>query len=208
MNIYFDTEFTSLVKNTTLISIGLINDNNISFYAEFTDYDKSLVNDWIQKNVIDKLDFSNIDIYEVNDLLSHIVDINIEDEFFTIKDKKNSIICKGNKQYIRKKLNEWLLSFNEDINFISDVCHYDMVLLIDLLSDNALDLPDYISPSCHDINQDISRYFNISEKEAFNKSREDIVNKSEESEKNKHNSLSDARIIKEIYEKINKEGLK
>ena len=55
MNIYFDTEFTGLHKNTTLISIGLIDENGRTFYAEFTDYDKSQVDDWILVNVIEHL---------------------------------------------------------------------------------------------------------------------------------------------------------
>ena len=36
MKVWFDTEFTGLHKNTTLISIGLVNEYNETFYAEFT----------------------------------------------------------------------------------------------------------------------------------------------------------------------------
>ena len=52
MNIYFDTEFTGLHKDTTLISIGLISEDNKTFYAEFTDYDESQCDDWMKTNVI------------------------------------------------------------------------------------------------------------------------------------------------------------
>ena len=52
MRIFFDTEFTGLHQNTTLISIGCIDENGRTFYAESTDYDRSQVDDWIQKNVI------------------------------------------------------------------------------------------------------------------------------------------------------------
>ena len=41
MKVWFDTEFTGLHKNTTLISIGLVTENGKTFYAEFTDYDES-----------------------------------------------------------------------------------------------------------------------------------------------------------------------
>ena len=51
MKIYFDTEFTGLHKNTTLISIGLIDEVGRSFYAEFSDYDKYQCDDWIKENV-------------------------------------------------------------------------------------------------------------------------------------------------------------
>ena len=36
MNIFFDTEFTGLRKDTTLISIGMIAENGKTFYAELT----------------------------------------------------------------------------------------------------------------------------------------------------------------------------
>ena len=42
MKLYFDTEFTGLHKNTTLISVGLIAEDGQEFYAEFTDYDITL----------------------------------------------------------------------------------------------------------------------------------------------------------------------
>ena len=38
MRIFFDTEFTGLHQNTTLISIGCIDENGRTFYAESTDY--------------------------------------------------------------------------------------------------------------------------------------------------------------------------
>jgi DNA polymerase III epsilon subunit-like protein len=38
MKIFFDTEFTGLHKDTTLISIGLVSEDNRKFYAELIDY--------------------------------------------------------------------------------------------------------------------------------------------------------------------------
>ena len=56
MKVFFDTEFTGLHQNTTLISIGMVaEDGQASFYAEFTDYDQSQIDDWLQSNVVDKL---------------------------------------------------------------------------------------------------------------------------------------------------------
>jgi hypothetical protein len=52
MKVFFDTEFTGLHQNTTLISIGLVTENGSTFYAELLDYDKSQVDNWIQENVI------------------------------------------------------------------------------------------------------------------------------------------------------------
>lgn len=52
IKVFFDTEFTGLHQGTTLISIGLIDENGRSFYAELMDYDRAQCDDWINDNVI------------------------------------------------------------------------------------------------------------------------------------------------------------
>lgn len=194
INFYFDCEFTGLVKNTDLISIGIISENGNTFYAEFTDYDKKLITPWIQKNIINKLQFNNKNGYYINGY----EDINNSDL---------NIRCKGTKNEIKHLLMVWLrcnCSVFDTAQFISDVCHYDFVLLIDLLFENALDVK-IVSPVCHDINSDIAKYYNISEFEAFDINRETIVEKDinlNDLYIDKHNALFDAKIIKLIYEKI------
>ena len=48
--IFFDTEFTGLHQNTTLISIGLVSECGKTFYAEFNDYDFNQVDDWLKED--------------------------------------------------------------------------------------------------------------------------------------------------------------
>lgn len=177
MNVYFDTEFTGLHKGTTLISIGLIASNGKKFYAEIIDYDRSQVDDWIKENVINNLW-----------AVSKTVDECSKHEYYHL----------GTKKEIAKKLKDWFLGF-DSIQLVSDVAHFDMVLLIDLFG-GAFDLPKNINPSCHDINQDIARFLGITEREAFDVSRECFLGICLSSEK--HNALYDAEIIKEIYEFI------
>ena len=55
MKLFFDTEFTGLRQDTTLISIGVVSEDGREFYAELTDYNKSHITPWIQENVIDNL---------------------------------------------------------------------------------------------------------------------------------------------------------
>jgi hypothetical protein len=55
MRVYFDTEFTGLHQNTTLISIGMVDENGDEFYAESIDYDQSQVDEWLRENVIANL---------------------------------------------------------------------------------------------------------------------------------------------------------
>ena len=167
-----------LYKDAKLISIGLISDDGREFYAEFTDIDVNSQDDWIKQNVL------------VNTAYYGNKDIN------GITDSNNYYI--GDKIIIQKYLKEWLLQFG-DIQLISDVCHYDMVLFIDIFG-SAFDLPENVCASCHDINQDIAAYYMIDEKTAFDFSREQILSDNEiYIEGDKHNSLYDAKVIKNLY---------
>lgn len=203
--VYFDTEFTGLKKNTSLISIGLVDCDGRTFYAEFTDYNKEDLDEygWIQDNVINNLTNPET-VVEGNDW--RIV---------------------GTSSEIRECLWRWLdtISSNDKlIQFVSDVCHYDFVLLIDLLlgSPNltAIDLPDNISPCCVDINQDIATSIHrtkpddITEEDfnknfvpayaAFNFSREELVSGVDSFNCGivKHNALYDALVIRALHQNL------
>lgn len=88
------------------------------------------------------------------------------------------------------------------IGLVSDVCHYDMVLLCELIADGAMLLPEYINPFCHDLYQDISMILDISEKAAFDISREQLLTDRgiDLPKGQKHNVLYDAEVIKAIHE--------
>lgn len=105
----------------------------------------------------------------------------------------------GDKQFVAEQLAEWLSNY-ESVQFVSDVCHYDMVLLIDLFG-TAFDLPKGVSASCHDINQDIAQSLGCSDAEAFDISREGLISDTH-IKGNKHNALYDAEVIKAIYENL------
>ena len=83
MKVFLDTEFTGLHQHTTLISLGLVAENGEEFYAEFTDYDKAQVNDWITENVINNL----------------------------VGEAGGAVV--GDKFFIRAKLSEWLAQFDK-----------------------------------------------------------------------------------------------
>lgn len=219
MFLFMDEEFTGLHKDTTLISLGIVSEDGKRFYAEFTDYDEMQCNQWINDNVINNLllypipysrnvderlrfmekegyVFSNIpEIPGPNSLLAYMYK----------KGTKEYMQVVGNKFWIRNHLIDWISQF-DFIQFVSDVCHYDFVLLIDLLTNGgtALDLSDNISPVCHGLNMDIARHYGISEREAFDKNREEIVMElcGYEVEGKKHNALYDAEVIKAIFEEI------
>ena len=180
MKIFFDTEFTGLHKNTTLVSLGCVAEDGRTFYAEFTDYDKSQCDGWIKKNVLEFLCLNGLGGNE---------------------DLKGTKV-RGSAEMVKNYLKEWLSGF-DSVQFVSDVSHYDFVLLIDLFG-TAFDLPENVCAACHDINQDIAQHYGISERGAFDKSREEIVAElcSLPIEGVKHNALYDAEVIKAIYQEI------
>ena len=186
MNLFFVTEFTGLHAGTTLVSIGIVAENGKKFYAEFSDYDESQCDDWIKENVLKHT------ILGGNDILAKRLG----------EDSETTVVL-GSKTDIQYELGEWLKQF-DSVQFVSDVCHYDMVLLIDIFG-GAFDLPKNVSAVCHDINQDIAKHYGISEREAFDKSREDIVSElcGAFIPSDKHNALYDAEVIKAIYKEVN-----
>lgn len=186
MNIYFDTEFTGLKKDTTLVSLGMVAEDGETFYAEFTDYDKSYKDDWFQRNVLDNLLLS-----------SNKANTN---------QKVADVQVLGTKSHIQIELTKWLTKKSNggnDIVLVSDVCHYDMVLFADIFG-SAQRLPVFVTPACHDINQDIARHFGLSMKDSFDLSREVALDcfGNKEIPGEKHNALYDAKVIKGIYEGI------
>lgn len=192
--LFFDMKFTQLRQDTTIISLGIIDEDGRSIYAEYTDYNKELVDEWIQDNVIKHTEFLHCDIVDV--LAMRVMP--------RCNNNKTSLF--GDRENNRKCILYWLEEYkDQDIQFVSDICHYDMVLLIDALYDNALNMPPNISISCHDINQDIARYLNITDKEATDISREELILEYLKDEPIvKHNALFDAKVIRFIYNKINK----
>lgn len=119
MRLFFDTEFTGLHKGTTIISMGIKAENGKTFYAEFNDYDKGQLDDWIQKNVIDNLLHDNID-------------------FNIMADK----VVYGNTRQVAKSLREWLQQFDH-VEMWSDCLAYDWILFNDLYT-HAFNIPNNV----------------------------------------------------------------
>lgn len=184
MRVYFDTEFERLHKDAKLVSIGLVTDNDKQFYAEINDedflmpqYPYKRETEWLQENVIKNL-------YIKQELQNREY---ISNYHF------------GSKEEIAIALENWLSQFKQ-VELVSDVCHYDMVLFADLFN-GAMRIPDNVCPACYDINQDIMKKYNCSMQEAFDKNREDILyqNYKKVIIGQKHNALYDARVIREVY---------
>ena len=128
--VFFDSEFSGLHKNTTLISIGLVSECGKSFYGEFTDFDKTQIDEWLQINVIDNLLLTD-KITAAHGSWEHW--LSDEGKYrdaldFSLANKDMSHFqCIGITDMVKNRLEKWLSQF-EKIEMWSDCLSYDWVL--------------------------------------------------------------------------------
>lgn len=191
MKIFYDSEFTGLHKDTTLISIALVDEEGRSLYAEFNDYDPKQVDEWIEENVLE----NTINLRRSNN-------IKIKHDMQTLYPTCKFLF--GSKKTLRQPVLDWISKYDE-IELVSDVGHYDVILLIDFLYGSALQSPIY---TYIDANTLIADAYNISINEAFDYSREKLSTYNECEDEaiqiNKHNALYDTLVLKSIYESLKK----
>lgn len=181
--IFFDTEFTGLHQKTTLISIGFITESGETFYAELTDYDTTQVDEWLEENVINKLLMkSSKEGYSINKHLNTY-----------------SIQLKCDQSKLRIELEKWLSQFGK-CEMWSDCLSYDWILFNQIF-EHAFNIPKNV----YYIPFDICTLFKDRGIDPdINREKFSCINLNNQS---KHNSLWDARVIRECYKKLkNKNG--
>lgn len=148
MNLFFDTEFTGLHKNTTLVSIGIISEDERFFYGESMDFDKNQIDEWLQKNVIDNLLYNNKEGYYSSEELYGCLsmdsfDYNYRSQNPDIDPYSNyNVRMKGTINELSRDLRLWLDQF-DDVIIWSDCLSYDWVLFNDLFG-TAFDIPKQV----------------------------------------------------------------
>ena len=203
LRLYMDTEFTGLHKETTLISVGIVAEDNTYFYAEFLDYDETQLNDWLIENVVAKLKFKK----PAEGAFPYYTRHRHQTPLMKEKGYRGfSIEMQGTKQTIREALTDWLEQF-DTVEFVGDCCHFDFVLLLDLLADHVFDVTSHIAPVCFDINQALMIYYDCDSQAAFDLSRELLCEYmgAEIPTEEKHQALYDAYVIKAIDEFLREE---
>ena len=192
--LFFDTEFTGLHKNTTLISIGIVSECGKSFYAELTDYDKSQVDTWLQENVINNLLSNNI---SEDDSIKY--DVDWKDVNETMAWNGFSFEAKLNKQFLKEELKRWLSQF-ESVEMWSDCLAYDWVLFCDIFG-TAFDIPSNV----YYLPFDLVSFLHLRGYDP-DISREDFADGYIDIDSNtkivKHNALWDAYVIKGCYNRL------
>lgn len=69
MNYYLDTEFIEDGKTIDLISIGIVDDYNRTFYVESNEFDYNKANSWVKQNVLPYLKGDKISRKQIHDML-------------------------------------------------------------------------------------------------------------------------------------------
>lgn len=177
--IFFDMEFTGLHQNTTPISLGMITDDGDAFYAEFTDYNKSQIDSWLEDNVISNLLLSDGITSEVRTLLP------------------DTTLVVGTVADVSAGMNYWLASLDSELEIWSDCLSYDWVLFNHILSGHALTIPDYI----YYIPFDLSTAFKMKGIDP-DITREKFADIPANYKVMKHNALFDAGIIRQCVRKL------
>ena len=194
--LFLDTEFTGLHQATTLISLGIISECGKTFYAEFTDYDRTQLNDWLEENIIPN---TWVAVHEPITSMGEVVG----------DSRWADVHVFGSSDYIKPFLEKWLSQF-EKIVIWSDCLAYDWVLFNQIWG-HAFSIPEnvyYIAMDIctlfemNDIDPDISRE-EYSEIDMLLK--HSLVTNFKRLDVNglrKHNALWDAFIIRECYKKL------
>lgn len=192
--LFFDFEYTGLHQATTPISLGIISECGKTFYAEFTDYDRTQLNDWLDENVIPNTWIG------IENPITSIGQVTGDSRWADVH-------VFGSSDYIKPFLEKWLSQFEEVVMW-SDCLAYDWVLFCNIWS-HAFSIPENIYYIPMDIctafeikgvDPDISRE-EYCEIEIYREEKtQDLYNNFSSV---KHNALWDAFIIRECYNKLN-----
>lgn len=183
--LFYDSEFTGLTQDTSLISLALISETGASLYAEFSDYKREQVDDWLRDNVLQHCQWLNTDSKPFAREVAGTEGMHTE--------------IYGDSAHVTTHLRQWLSQF-EQIEVWADCPAWDWVLFAQLFG-GALGLPKNI----HYMPADISMLFRLNGHDP-DCDREKFAGLSDELDKQaaavKHNALSDARVAKACYDKL------
>lgn len=177
--IFMDCEFTGLHRNTTLISLALLAQSGEEFYAEFTDYDKSQLDDWLNENVIARL---FLDGTEVG------------------KGKPGRMHIKGDTCSIKSALESWLGQFGPKkscAQIWGDCLPWDWVLFCELFG-GAFGIPANI----HFMPMDLATLFYVKTGNPDTGRVDFAGERIRDLGLALHNALYDVHLIKACYEKL------
>jgi hypothetical protein len=131
--IFLDTEFSGLHQSASLLSLALVPDEGLWFYAVFTEVDRDSLSPWHQEHVVPHLELTPAQLDQLGSGQYH----------------------QGSKKEIVAALQNYLSTF-EEVVIWADVPAYDWVLFCELFG-GALSLPKNI----HYIVRDLATLFEV-----------------------------------------------
>lgn len=186
--IFFDLEFTSLHKLTTSISIALVAEDGREYYAEFTDFDKFQVNDFIKNEVLSKRILENYDFEKDYD-----------------PDAK-TVMVKGDTDLVYETMLRWLQNYEkEGVEMWGDVMAYDWVLFIDIFG-NAFSLPKFIDYIPMDLSTALALLGEDKDVDREEFAYGHLDKEEQGLAMQTHNALFDARTQLEVYKRLLKKA--
>jgi hypothetical protein len=185
MKLFLDTEFTGLNSQAQLISLAMVAEDGVSFYAEFTDFNNE-VSSWLKNHVIGAL----------------ILDDMPEN---TVLQASRITQVRGTTEFIKGALLAWLTQFPQ-VEIWGDCLAHDWVLTFELLvkrdGDQQPEFPgNFTSPYPRDLFDYFCECGNSLE-EAWGITRSKFAQLIGFKERYEHNALWGARIISACYEKL------
>jgi len=180
--LYCDLEFTGLHMKTNAISIAMLSeDEENSFYAEFTDFDTLQINPWIKKNVLDNLLFQNTSppYHRINGNHWEL----LGDSKFIISGEF------GLATWLKEKFSKTRLTLT------SFGANYDWVIIRQLFLNTELNPLEYFEIYPYDI-ASVFQYLGLNPN--INGEKEKYA----EISGNKHNALFDCKVARAIDKKL------
>tara|TARA_R110000803_G_scaffold136813_1_gene203740 strand:+ start:5200 stop:5991 length:792 start_codon:yes stop_codon:yes gene_type:complete len=182
IKIFFDMEYSGLHKLTTAISIGLVAEDGRKYYAEFTDFDKYQIDEFLKSQVLPKRTLSEYDFERDYDADS------------------KTVLVKGDSDLVRDTLLAWIRAYEEQgVEMWGDLLAYDWVLFINIFG-NGLAIPSFIDY----IPMDLCTALNLmGEDKGVDR---DVFAYGEDGAKArlplKHNALHDAETQLEVFKRL------
>lgn len=192
--LFFDTEYTGESTDASLISIGIISENDTTFYAEFNDYQPDQLSPWVERYVIQKLKFSHHRIAQ-----SHYLKTRVENSTNTRHGHYN-VEMTGSYEEIRKELLHWLDTFDL-VEFWGDRISLHWQLLSRLMANYVERWPIY-PENVNDLPFDLTTLFYIKGIDPSLNREYFAFSGNIPTLDFKHNALWDARIVKSCYERL------
>lgn len=192
--LYFKTQHTNYNVSATLISLGIVADSGEEFYAEFTDFNYTQIDEFHRTVIFPNLFIDKFPKKEAFQWFT-VADPGGTTSCTVIMPEEGSVYVKGGTQTIVKQLIGWLDGFKEKVRFYGDTCSYDWVLFCQMFG-GAMELPlDMISHIPIDLS---TRLLEVGYGTDIN--REEYANF--EVLPWKHYSLRDAYITKACFERL------